>query len=496
MYRPLLLLVAVLLAVAAAPAHAQTTPTLDHPALDAHRAHAERLLQAFPAAPPAARPAANTYVLDTRTRFTPAVFGGALQADTQSRYTYDGTRLTAETRYDAQNGGWQVSGRTVYEYTTGVGVGGDLLGRETDETWDAEASAFVPQYRTIYTYAGSQGSGLPTTVLEEEWTGSEWAPIDRQLYTVVGTGTSAYYSTGEYQVWSEGEWVPEERFLVTQDGSDVVFTNEVWTGTGWENDSRIRYHDVTIADLWARVRQLEEQFEQNPGVFFAYQFPAYTTEDWDGSAWVRDSRSTTDVEYDFGTGIILSVTNLYEDWDDMEEAWLPGFRIVTEYEVVGSGSRPARTAFEMWDEEEEDWVGFFEDVYTYDAVSGRIASATTQLSFFEMTVVLSRTEFTWRLAAGTSVGGGAAPVALRLEAPFPNPTAGAVRLAYRVDASGPVALRVYDALGRLALTVVEGTLPAGEHHATFAAGSLPSGRYVVRLETASGHETRALTVAR
>jgi hypothetical protein len=490
MYRLLLLPLAALLWFAGTgPAMAQV-PLSEPPALEAHRAQVQRLLRAFPAEPSQARPAATTYVLDTRTEFVAEGGFGPLQADTQTRYAYDGTRVTTETRYDADNGGWAVSGRTVYEYS------GDLLVRVTDETWDAVASAFVPRDRTIYTYAGSQGSGLPTTVLYEAWTGTEWVPEERELYTVAGTGTSAYYSSGEFQAWEEGAWVSEERFIIVQDDADVVITYEVWNGTGWENDYRARYHDVTLVDLWALVRQLEDQFEQFPGLFLAFQFPDFTAEEWDGSAWVPESRSTTTIEYASGTNIIVSVTNLNEGWDAVEEAWLPEFRTITEYEPVGMGSRPVRTVMESYDPDEEEWMGFFEYAYAYDPVSGRIASATTQLSFMGTTMVLSRTEFAWRAAGGVSAEDGAGTLALRLEAPFPNPTAGAVRLAYRVDSSGPVALRVYDTLGRLALTVVEGSLPAGDHDAAFSADALPSGRYVIRLETASGHTARALTVAR
>ena len=79
---------------------------------------------------------------------------------------------------------------------------------------------------------------------------------------------------------------------------------------------------------------------------------------------------------------------------------------------------------------------------------------------------------------------------------YPNPSAGAFRLA--VTLAGPEAVRasVYDALGREVAVVHDGPLGAGETVLEAAGLSLPAGRYLVRVEGESFGETRSLTVVR
>ncbi len=52
--------------------------------------------------------------------------------------------------------------------------------------------------------------------------------------------------------------------------------------------------------------------------------------------------------------------------------------------------------------------------------------------------------------------------------------------------SAYVTLVVYDVLGRQVRVLVDGTRAAGTHEVVFAASNLPSGTYLVRLETPQG----------
>jgi len=100
--------------------------------------------------------------------------------------------------------------------------------------------------------------------------------------------------------------------------------------------------------------------------------------------------------------------------------------------------------------------------------------------------------------AGTATAdeGGAEAIAFGLEAPRPNPARGVVRLAYGIDAAGPVRLTVYDVLGREVTVAADEPQAAGRHEVTLDVASLPAGVYVVRL-TAGGRSTaRSLTVVR
>ena len=82
----------------------------------------------------------------------------------------------------------------------------------------------------------------------------------------------------------------------------------------------------------------------------------------------------------------------------------------------------------------------------------------------------------------TAAEGGALPTAFALERNHPNPFARATRIRYALAADGPVSLRVYDALGRLVATLVDGVQPAGFHEATWDSGDAASGVYVYRIE--------------
>jgi hypothetical protein len=84
---------------------------------------------------------------------------------------------------------------------------------------------------------------------------------------------------------------------------------------------------------------------------------------------------------------------------------------------------------------------------------------------------------------------------------FPSPSAGATRIAFRLDARGPVTLTVHDALGRLVATPYRGTLTAGDHEAFWngcdAAGRRASdGVYFIRVLTTADARIDRLTLIR
>jgi hypothetical protein len=77
--------------------------------------------------------------------------------------------------------------------------------------------------------------------------------------------------------------------------------------------------------------------------------------------------------------------------------------------------------------------------------------------------------------------------------PLPNPFRGSTTLRFTLPGPGAVRLAVYDALGREVALLVTGVTEAGAHAVAFDAGSLPSGTYAVRLETAGQVLTQRLT---
>jgi hypothetical protein len=85
----------------------------------------------------------------------------------------------------------------------------------------------------------------------------------------------------------------------------------------------------------------------------------------------------------------------------------------------------------------------------------------------------------------------AMPQDLSLRA-HPNPFNPSTAIRYQLAANSHVTLRVYDTAGREVRTLVEGWRAAGTHEATFEAGDLASGLYLVRLEAGAEISTGKL----
>ena len=88
-----------------------------------------------------------------------------------------------------------------------------------------------------------------------------------------------------------------------------------------------------------------------------------------------------------------------------------------------------------------------------------------------------------------------APEALALSA-GPNPFRDAAEVSFALPEPADVRLAAYDALGREVAVLTDGPLAAGAHAATFHAGDLPAGVYVLRLTTPEATVTRRVTRVR
>jgi len=103
-------------------------------------------------------------------------------------------------------------------------------------------------------------------------------------------------------------------------------------------------------------------------------------------------------------------------------------------------------------------------------------------------------------AVGNAVTGivdpGTTVHAFALDQNFPNPFNPSTVISYQLPKSGPVALRVYDVLGKEVRTLVEGEQSAGSHTVTFDASSLSSGVYFYRMQAGNFVETKRLVILR
>ena len=73
------------------------------------------------------------------------------------------------------------------------------------------------------------------------------------------------------------------------------------------------------------------------------------------------------------------------------------------------------------------------------------------------------------------------PLGFALEANYPNPFNPTTTLPFSLERGMHVRLTVYDLLGRVVATVVDGTLSAGSYAVPFDASTLSSGVYLYRL---------------
>jgi hypothetical protein len=97
---------------------------------------------------------------------------------------------------------------------------------------------------------------------------------------------------------------------------------------------------------------------------------------------------------------------------------------------------------------------------------------------------------------GTASEPGAAPLAVALEAPYPNPFRTEATVAFVLDRSAAVTVEVFDALGRRVAVLHDGPLAARRHAFEFRPRDLPTGVYYARVHGDGFSETRPLVLVR
>jgi hypothetical protein len=79
---------------------------------------------------------------------------------------------------------------------------------------------------------------------------------------------------------------------------------------------------------------------------------------------------------------------------------------------------------------------------------------------------------------------------------FPNPARGLTTIGYVLDQAAAVRVDVFDVMGRLVTTLVDGHQPAGAHTAVWDVSDVASGVYVYRVQAGDQVHTRRAMVAR
>jgi hypothetical protein len=79
---------------------------------------------------------------------------------------------------------------------------------------------------------------------------------------------------------------------------------------------------------------------------------------------------------------------------------------------------------------------------------------------------------------------------------YPNPFNPSTVIRWTMDVGRETKLAVYDLLGREVALLTLGVYSAGQHSVTFDASGLPSGMYVIVLETEAGRDVRKVTLVK
>jgi hypothetical protein len=102
----------------------------------------------------------------------------------------------------------------------------------------------------------------------------------------------------------------------------------------------------------------------------------------------------------------------------------------------------------------------------------------------------------WNEPTGVAVvrEGGGVPVSVSLLPNYPNPFNPSTRIQFGLPRQARVSLKIYDLLGRVVATLLDGTRQAGVYSIVFDGSRLPSGVYLYRLSTPGKELTRTMTL--
>ena len=79
---------------------------------------------------------------------------------------------------------------------------------------------------------------------------------------------------------------------------------------------------------------------------------------------------------------------------------------------------------------------------------------------------------------------------------YPNPFNPRTTISYRILSSGHVGLKVFDALGRDIVTLLDQEIPAGTHSACWDAQEYPSGVYIYRINVGAYVESKKMLLTK
>jgi len=143
-------------------------------------------------------------------------------------------------------------------------------------------------------------------------------------------------------------------------------------------------------------------------------------------------------------------------------------------------------------------IGQISDEYTFrleDLTNGAVIEDLRTVSNYAFTAVGGSDLVNFRITvtyteSGVDDGGVAAVHNFGLIDTYPNPFNNQMSIAFNLARPGYVSLKAYDIQGREAVTLVNGTLSSGQHHASLQGQGLAAGVYFLRLQSAGQSDVR------
>lgn len=453
------------------------------------------------------------------------------QTRTVQTFNGDGSTLTELTIQELSGGTWRDTARATPTYNAS-----DRLDLCTLETINEQGN-YVNAFRIDFEY---DASGRLDVRISEFWDSDagEWVNFTRSTlgYDADGNNTSEVVEGWNAQ---NQTWVKSHRFLREYNDPEDRITlerREAWdiASQSYQNARRSQYtyesNSTTVVEETWEGSWVNDS--RHTTTLNSSDLPTQTVvENWNGSDWVRDERTTNSYTTHNNTEKFDRI--VVEEWDASANEWLNARRTRFSYtdvipvELAGLeaqriGTGTVRLTWQTASETNNS--GFHvqrrvSDAETSGARSSESSPSWTSIDFIEGAGTTSKPQsyrFTdqavpyeadvvrYRLKQvdlnGTSHLSDAVevrlapPNRLALQTPFPNPAQGQATVRYALPEATEVQVALYDMLGRRVATPVDGQKAAGRAHLQLRTQGLPSGTYFLRLQTSKQTRTRRLTV--
>lgn len=381
-----------------------------------------------------------------------------------------------------------------------------------ETTWVWTGSAWDISYRTLYDYT----DGNLTEILEQDWNGSEWVNLGRQLQTYDGSNR---LSTMQFQMWSGTDWTVSSRLVYSYDGSGVItqVLNQSWQSNAWVDTQRyIPTYSGTRLESNLTQNWTGSAWVDAARVSYTYngadQVTVTLSETWSGSAWVGTSRTTNT----YVDGNLTETVS--ETWDGSQ--WNNTNRRVRTYngqdqELTSTGYVWATGAWSLQDSDTSTYTAgrlsesvhvvysFFNSVtrtqYNYDG-AGNLIETIMQFDFFGTLQPASRTTF-YYTTSGVFDGDASSelPATFSLDQNYPNPFNLTTVIPYSLARDNHVKITVANILGQTVSTLVDEFQFGGTHTAVWEGrnahgADVTSGVYFFRVQVGALTQTRKMVL--